>query len=117
MKRREDEDVRKSKIVFFAIIGIIIAGTAFWYLLTLWAAEPVGPNIAKGFAEDFEHECFLDTQDTDKCKKLIGQNHRECLFANIERVPEGEGDGGGSVKHDREGYMQCMREVTGVSYQ
>jgi hypothetical protein len=106
----------QSKIALFAIVAVIIVGTSFWYLLTLWAAEPVGPEIAKQFAEDFEHECFLSEQDEEQCKRLIGSNHSDCIFANIERVEEGTGDNGGNVVHDREGYMTCMREATGVSY-
>ena len=110
----KDDDRKKSKLIFFAIIGVILAGTAFWYFMTLWGAEPVGPGIAKEFAEDFERECFLDIQDQTKCRELIGQHHRECIFANIERVEPGKGDEGGDIKHDRAGYMQCMREATGV---
>jgi hypothetical protein len=106
----------KSKLSFFAVIAVIVAGTAFWYLLTLWASEPVGPEIAKKMAEDFEHECFLDLQDEEQCRKLIGQNHRDCLFDNIEKVEPGMGDNGGNVVHDRDGYLTCMREKTGVSY-
>ncbi len=116
MSEQSPSDARKSKIVFFTIIAVILGGTAFWYVLTLWAAEPVGPNIAKEFAEDFEHECFLAVHDEEECKKLIGQNHRDCIFANIERVEEGTGDDGGSLAHDREGYMECMREATGVRF-
>lgn len=116
MSSQDDKNNRQSKIFFVAIVAIIVAGTAFWYFLTIWAAEPVGPEKAKEFAEQFERECFLAIQDEQQCKKLIGQNHRECLFSNIERVPAGEGDEGGSVKHDREGYLKCMREKTGVSY-
>ncbi len=116
MSSQDPKDKRKSKLFFFAIIAVIVAGTAFWYFLTLWAAEPVGPEIAKGFAEDFEHECFLDLHDEEQCRKLIGENHRECLFENIEEVEPGTGDEGGDVKHDRDGYMTCMRERTGVSY-
>ena len=116
MTQQSADDARKSKIVFFTIIAVILGGTAFWYALTVWAAEPVGPNVAKEFAKDFEHECFLSEHDEGKCKKLIGQNHRECIFANIERVEEGTGDNGGNLVHDREGYMECMREATGVRF-
>lgn len=110
------DEARKSKLIFFAIIGVILAGTAFWYLLTLWAAEPVGPEIAREFAQDFERECFLEVHDEDECKELIGKNHSECLFATIETVEPGQGDNGGNVVHDREGYMECMREATGVRF-
>jgi hypothetical protein len=116
MSQQNSNDARKSKLVFFAIIAVILGGTAFWYALTVWAAEPVGPHIAKEFAKDFEHECFLELHEEEQCKKLIGQNHSECIFANIERVDEGAGDDGGSLVHDREGYMECMREATGVRF-
>lgn len=106
----------KSKLPFFIVLAVIIGGTAFWYFLTLWASEPVGPEIAKKMAEGFEHECFLELQDEEECRKLIGQNHSDCLFDNIEKVEPGTGDNGGSVVHDREGYLECMRERTGVSY-
>jgi hypothetical protein len=112
----QESEIRRGKWVFAAIIGIILAGTGFWFLLTLWAAEPVGPEIAREMAGEFERECFLDLQDEDECKKLIGQNHRDCLFDNIERVEPGTGDDGGDILHDREGYTECMREATGVRY-
>ena len=116
MSRESSENTLKSKITFFAVIAVIVAGTSFWYFLTLWAAEPVGPEIAKSFAEEFERECFLAVQDEEQCRKLIGRNHRECLFDNIEKVAPGTGDDGGDVEHDRKGYLACMREQTGVSY-
>jgi hypothetical protein len=111
------EGALQSKIVLFGIIATIVVGTGLWHLLTVWASEPVGPEIAKQYAEDFEHECFLDVQDEEQCKRLIGTNHRDCIFDNIERVEPGTGDNGGNVVHDRDGYMTCMREATGVSYQ
>jgi hypothetical protein len=108
------DDRTDSKGIFFTIIGLIVIGTAGWYAMTLLGAEPIGVERAKELAEDFERECFLQTQDQDQCRELIGEHHRDCLFENIERVEKGTGDDGGDVRHNREGYMNCMREKTGV---
>lgn len=105
-----------TKIYFIVLMLFILAGTIFWTLLTIWGAEPLGPTTAKDFAQAFERECFLELQDQDECRKLVGQNHRDCLFDNIEEVEPGSGDEGGDIKHDREGYLACMREATGVSH-
>jgi hypothetical protein len=113
----DDRSTLNSKIALFAIVAIIVAGTGFWYLLTVWASDtPVGPETAKQFAKDFERECFLKLEDEQQCRTLIGKHHRDCLFDNIERVESGTGDNGGNVVHDRNGYMTCMRASTGVSY-
>jgi hypothetical protein len=116
MSAQDPKNTRRSKIYFALIIAVILGGTAFWVFLTMWAAEPLGPTIAKEFAEDFERECFLETQDQTRCRKVVGRNHRDCLFANIQKVAPGTGDNGGDVEHDRAGYMSCMREKTGISH-
>lgn len=112
------DDVSDDKVatphVFFGIIAVILVGTAFWYLLTLLAAEPVGPDIAKEFAEDFERQCFLEVHDEEECKELTGRNHLDCISEATERVEEGAGDDGGDIKHDRDAYLACMSEATGV---
>ena len=113
--RSADRDERtSSNIIFFAIIAVIIVGTAGWYAMTLVGNEPIGVERAKELAEEFERECFLDLQDHDRCKELVGEHHRDCLLDNIERVEEGQGDDGSAIRHDREGYLACMRESTGV---
>lgn len=116
MSEQNDAGKKKSRLYFILIMAVILGGTAFWVLLTVWGAEPVGPTQAKGFARDFERECFLELQDEPRCRKVIGQHHRECIFANIERVAPGTGDGGGDIKHDRAGYLTCMRTKTGVQH-
>lgn len=113
-RHASNDDSNNSKKVFFAIIGVILLGTVFWYGLTLWAAEPIGPETAKEFAEKFERECVLDARGQEECKELTGRNHRECITTTTERVEEGTGDGGGDIEHDRDAYMECMREATGV---
>ena len=109
-----DDERTSSKGIFFAIIAVIVVGTAGWYALTLLGAEPIGVERAKKLAEEFERECFIDLQDQDKCRKLVGEHHRDCLFENLERVDEGRGDDGSGIRHNREGYLRCMRERTGV---
>lgn len=113
---RQDQSAKpaRSNTVFFVVVASILMGTAGWYAMTLLGSEPIGVERAKEMAKEFERECFLDLQDDKRCKALVGQYHRECLFENIERVPEGQGDDGSGVKHDREGYLGCMRERTGV---
>jgi hypothetical protein len=108
------EQGTSSNTVFFAIIALIIIGTAGWYAMTLLGSEPVGVERAKKLAEEFERECFLDLQDQKRCRELVGEHHRDCLFDNIERVEEGEGDDGSDIRHDRDGYLECMRDATGV---
>lgn len=116
MSSEAPKNHRTSNLWVLLIIAIIIGGTAFWFFFTRWSAEPVGPTIAKEFAEDFEKECFLELQNQTECRKLVGQNHRACLFDNIERVTRGTGDNGGDIAHDRDGYLSCMRDKTGVSH-
>lgn len=116
MSSEAPQNHRNSNLYVLLLIAITIGGTGFWFFLNRWAAEPVGPTIAKEFAEDFEKECFLELQEERECRKLIGMNHSECLFANVERVTPGSGDQGGDIRHDREGYMTCMREKTGVQH-
>ncbi|MGM0558628.1 MAG: hypothetical protein ACQEVA_19740 [Myxococcota bacterium] len=108
------DDRTGSTGIFFTIIGLIIVGTAGWYAMTLLGSEPVGVERAKELAEEFERECYLETLDQSQCRELIGEHHRDCLFDNIERVESGTGDDGSDVRHDREGYLECMREATGV---
>ena len=106
------EPTKKATSVVLAIIGVIVVGTLGWYLLTILGAKRVGPEKAKHLAEAFERECFLDIQDQTRCRELIGTHHRDCLMANIERVSDDAGTS--RVEHDREGYLSCMREKTGV---
>lgn len=114
MQSDADNGTHSTKRVFFAIIAVILLGTAFWYVLTLWAAEPVAPDVAKEFAEDFERECFLQVHDEEECKELTGANHLDCIEEATERVDEGEGDGGNTIEHNRDAYLECMAEATGV---
>ncbi len=100
--------------VFFAVIALIVIGTAGWYAMTLIGSEPIGVERAKELAEDFERECYLDLQDQERCRDLIGTHHRDCLLDNLERVGDGEGDDGSDIRHNREGYLECMRQNTGV---
>ncbi len=114
MSGTDDQKSRNTKLPFFVTMMVIVAGTAFWYYLTVFAAAPISPSVSKEFAEGFERQCFLQLQDQKQCRKLIGENHRDCLYANVKRVAKGEGDDGGSLKSNRSGYMQCMREKTGL---
>lgn len=116
MSEQNEAGRRSSRLHFILIIAVILGGTAFWVLLTVWGAEPVGPTQAKEFARDFERECFLELQDEPRCRKIIGKHHRDCIFAHIERVAPGMGDDGGDIKHDRAGYLTCMRAKTGVQH-
>jgi|GEM_PF-2084414 len=116
MSSEAPQNHRQSNLYVLLLIAITLGGVGFWFFLNRWAAEPVGPTIAKEFAEEFERECFLELQDEARCRQLIGKDHRECLFANIERVTPGSGDNGGDIKHDRDGYLRCMRDLTGVQH-
>ena len=119
-----DSDYKPTWKIFAAVIGVIVAGTSGWILLTIYTARATAPDEAKDLAkefdravflagapaEEFDKVCYKNVEDVETCKQLTGKHHRHCLGEARIRKPSEAGDDKNQYSEDK--YIECMKEAS-----
>lgn len=105
-----DSDYKPTWKIFAAVIGVIVAGTSGWILLTIYTARATAPDEAKDLAKEFDKVCYKNVEDVETCKQLTGKHHRHCLGEARIRKPSEAGDDKNQYSEDK--YIECMKEAS-----
>lgn len=96
-------DSQKAPVVI--LVAIILMAAIIWVVWAIRSASDIDPERAKSLAKEAERECVLRGFEPERCPKLVGRHHQECL----ERTQK-ESEG---ALLDESVYIDCMTEEFG----
>lgn len=97
--------MESSKAPVVVIVAIILMGAIIWGVWAIRMASDIDPERAKTLAEEAERECVLRGFDPERCPKLVGRHHRDCL-----QQTQKESD---TSLLDESIYLDCMTKAFG----
>ena len=95
-----------SKAPVVVLVAIILMGAIIWGVWAVRSSSGIDPERAKTLAEEAERECVLLGFPPERCPKLVGRHHRDCLNRVVE-----ESDG--PIIKDAP-YLECMKSAFGT---
>ncbi|RAL25218.1 hypothetical protein DL240_03130 [Lujinxingia litoralis] len=97
--------MQSSKLIVLALGLIILGGVIAWSYVNFFETPPYDPKVAHEFAHYFERRC-VGQHDETICADAIGTSHRGCF----EQAMVMNDAGDFALDHDRDVYMNCMRQ-------